>query len=159
MMPPATLALGVGLFAGYRTRERAGQRRTGHISPKGADMARPFGAKACGEPRGAGVSPASYQFSRENEAEEIASVSCRLRSWVASFGPLRLIRPGLRKCERGMLPLFGSGAALQKNHEVQSDPISPTPFPLCRIHQSLRVTPAMEAGIADRVWTVGEMLS
>jgi IS1 family transposase len=28
-----------------------------------------------------------------------------------------------------------------------------------RIHQTLRFTPAMEAGIADRVWTVGELLA
>ena len=29
----------------------------------------------------------------------------------------------------------------------------------CRIHGSLRVTPAMEAGIADRVWTLTELIS
>jgi len=29
----------------------------------------------------------------------------------------------------------------------------------CRIHQTLRVTPAMEAGISDHVWTIGELLS
>jgi hypothetical protein len=28
----------------------------------------------------------------------------------------------------------------------------------CRIHRSLRVTPAMEAGIADHVWTIKELL-
>jgi hypothetical protein len=28
----------------------------------------------------------------------------------------------------------------------------------CRIHQSLRVTPAMEAGIEDRVWTLDEVI-
>jgi len=28
-----------------------------------------------------------------------------------------------------------------------------------RIHQSLRVTPAMEAGIADHVWTLEEIVS
>jgi IS1 family transposase len=28
----------------------------------------------------------------------------------------------------------------------------------CRVHQSLRVTPAMEAGITDHVWTISEML-
>jgi hypothetical protein len=27
------------------------------------------------------------------------------------------------------------------------------------VHKSLRVTPAMEAGIADHVWTIEEMLS
>jgi hypothetical protein len=28
-----------------------------------------------------------------------------------------------------------------------------------RIHQTLRVTPAMEAGIADHVWTLEEIVS
>jgi IS1 family transposase len=32
-------------------------------------------------------------------------------------------------------------------------------YNFCRIHKTLRVTPAMEAGIADHVWTIGEMLS
>jgi IS1 family transposase len=32
-------------------------------------------------------------------------------------------------------------------------------YNFCRVHQSLRVTPAMEAGIADHVWNIGEMLS
>src|ERR1051326_3333985 len=31
-------------------------------------------------------------------------------------------------------------------------------YNFCRIHQSLRVTPAMEAGIANRVWTLAELL-
>jgi IS1 family transposase len=29
----------------------------------------------------------------------------------------------------------------------------------CRVHQSLRVTPAMEAAIADHIWTVEELLT
>jgi transposase InsO family protein len=28
-----------------------------------------------------------------------------------------------------------------------------------RVHRTLRVTPAMEAGITDRVWTIGELLT
>jgi hypothetical protein len=28
----------------------------------------------------------------------------------------------------------------------------------CRAHKTLRVTPAMEAGIADHVWTIAELL-
>jgi hypothetical protein len=31
-------------------------------------------------------------------------------------------------------------------------------YNFCRVHQTLRVTPAMEAGIADHVWTVSELL-
>jgi hypothetical protein len=32
-------------------------------------------------------------------------------------------------------------------------------YNFCRIHRTLRVTPAMEAGITDRVWTIGELLA
>jgi hypothetical protein len=31
-------------------------------------------------------------------------------------------------------------------------------YNFCRIHQTLRVTPAMEAGIADYIWTIEEMI-
>jgi hypothetical protein len=31
-------------------------------------------------------------------------------------------------------------------------------YNFCRVHQTLRVTPAMEAGLTDHVWTVGELL-
>ena len=31
-------------------------------------------------------------------------------------------------------------------------------YNFCRVHKSLRVTPAMAAGIADHVWTVRELL-
>jgi hypothetical protein len=32
-------------------------------------------------------------------------------------------------------------------------------FNFCRVHQTLRVTPAMEAGLSDHVWSIGELLS
>ncbi|HVH69611.1 MAG TPA: IS1 family transposase [Candidatus Dormibacteraeota bacterium] len=31
-------------------------------------------------------------------------------------------------------------------------------YNLCRIHTSLRVTPAMEAGITDHIWSIGELI-
>lgn len=31
-------------------------------------------------------------------------------------------------------------------------------YNFCRIHQTLRVTPAMEAGVADHVWNIEEMV-
>jgi len=31
-------------------------------------------------------------------------------------------------------------------------------YNFCRVHQTLRVTPAMEAGIADHVWTLDELV-
>jgi IS1 family transposase len=32
-------------------------------------------------------------------------------------------------------------------------------YNFCRVHQSLRVTPAMEAGLTDHVWTIDELLA
>lgn len=32
-------------------------------------------------------------------------------------------------------------------------------YNFCRVHRSLRVTPAMEAGITDRVWGLEELLA
>ena len=32
-------------------------------------------------------------------------------------------------------------------------------YNFCRVHQTLRVTPAMEAGIANHVWTIEELLN
>jgi hypothetical protein len=32
-------------------------------------------------------------------------------------------------------------------------------YNFCRIHQTLRVTPAMEAGVSDHVWTIDEIVA
>jgi hypothetical protein len=32
-------------------------------------------------------------------------------------------------------------------------------YNFCRIHQSLRVTPAMEAGVSDHVWSLDEVIA
>lgn len=32
-------------------------------------------------------------------------------------------------------------------------------YNFCRVHSSLRVTPAMESGITDHVWSIGELLA
>jgi hypothetical protein len=32
-------------------------------------------------------------------------------------------------------------------------------YNLCRVYKTLRVTPAMEAGIAARVWEIGDLVT
>jgi hypothetical protein len=32
-------------------------------------------------------------------------------------------------------------------------------YNFCRIHQSLRVTPTMEAGVSDHVWSIDEVIA
>ena len=31
-------------------------------------------------------------------------------------------------------------------------------FNLCRVHESLRITPAMAIGITDHIWSIGELV-
>jgi hypothetical protein len=31
-------------------------------------------------------------------------------------------------------------------------------FNLCRVHETLRITPAMAIGITDHIWSVGELI-
>lgn len=31
-------------------------------------------------------------------------------------------------------------------------------YNLCRVHEALRVTPAMQLGVTDHVWTIGELV-
>lgn len=31
-------------------------------------------------------------------------------------------------------------------------------FNLCRVHESLRITPAMAMGITDHIWAIGELV-
>jgi len=32
-------------------------------------------------------------------------------------------------------------------------------YNFCRVHQTLRVTPAMESGFSDHIWTLQELVS
>ena len=44
-----------------------------------------------------------------------------------------------------------------ENHAAAIDPYV-AHYNFCRVHESLRSTPAMALGIADRVWTIGDLL-
>ena len=44
------------------------------------------------------------------------------------------------------------------SHHKAAMALNLTYYNLCRVHRSLRVTPAMEAGITDHVWSVEELL-
>jgi len=44
-----------------------------------------------------------------------------------------------------------------ENHEAMVN-LHFANYNLCRVHQTLRVTPAMEAGITDHVWKIDELV-
>lgn len=51
--------------------------------------------------------------------------------------------------------------AFSKKIESHAAAIAPhyMHYNFCRIHQTLRVTPAMEAGLTSHVWTLAELLT
>jgi IS1 family transposase len=64
------------------------------------------------------------------------------------------VRMGLRRYTR----LTNGHSKKVENHAAMTT-IFFTYYNWCRIHQSLRVTPAMEAGLTDHVWELDELIS
>jgi len=64
------------------------------------------------------------------------------------------IRMGMRRFTR-----LTNGFSKKIENHLYAIAIHFMHYNFCRIHTTLRVTPAMEAGIADHVWTIDEMLS
>ncbi len=63
------------------------------------------------------------------------------------------LRMGTRRCTR----LTNAFSKKWENHWAAMS-LWYTFYNFCRVHKSLRVTPAMAAGIADHIWTVRELL-
>jgi hypothetical protein len=53
---------------------------------------------------------------------------------------------------------LGNGFSKKLEHHAASVSLYVAHYNLCRVQESLRCTPAMALGIADRVWTVGDLL-
>ena len=63
------------------------------------------------------------------------------------------MRMGMRRYAR-LTNVFSKKVA---NHEAMTS-LHFVYYNMCRVHQTLRVTPAMKAGIADHVWTLEELV-
>jgi hypothetical protein len=83
----------------------------------------------------------------------------------------QLWEPGKRTiCQQGITGCRGFGkrghgiflklilAYNNSNVKEKDSPLWRAYYNLCRVHQALRVTPAVEAGLTDHVWTLGELL-
>jgi hypothetical protein len=64
------------------------------------------------------------------------------------------MRMGMRRFTR-----LTNGFSKKLDNHIASIAIHYMHYNFCRIHQTLRVTPAMEAGVADHVWTIPEVVS
>jgi hypothetical protein len=64
------------------------------------------------------------------------------------------LRMGIRRMTR----LTNGFSKKLENHRAAVS-LSLAYYNFCRIHQTLRVTPAMEAGITDHLWSIAELMS
>ena len=64
------------------------------------------------------------------------------------------MRMGVRRYTR----LTNAFSKKVENHEAATA-LHFMHYNFCRVHQTLRVTPAMEAGIASHVWSLAELVS
>jgi IS1 family transposase len=51
-----------------------------------------------------------------------------------------------------------NGFSKKLDHHAAAVSLYVTHYNLCRVHEALRTTPAVALGIADRVWTIGDLL-
>lgn len=63
----------------------------------------------------------------------------------------------IRMTNRRMTRLTNAFSKKLENHKAMMA-LTFANYNLCRVHRTLRVTPAMEAGVADHVWTVAELV-
>lgn len=63
----------------------------------------------------------------------------------------------IRMSNRRMTRLTNAFSKKRENHEAAMA-LHFAHYNLCRVHRSLRVTPAMAAGVCDHVWSVDELL-
>ena len=64
------------------------------------------------------------------------------------------MRMGMRRFTR----LTNAFSKKLENH-IASIAIHYMHYNFCRVHQTLRVTPAMEAGVSDHVWSISEVIA
>ena len=108
-----------------------------------------------------------YGNDRENEARYSPAECIGCREVVVSGNPdpkhistsfIERQNLTMRMQMRRFTRLTNAFSKKLENH-IASIAIHYMHYNFCRVHQTLRVTPAMEAGIADHVWTIAEMLS
>jgi len=113
-----------------------------------------FGGQVSNDPRG--------EETRYSPAECIGCRSVAIKGnpkmehISTSFGECQnlTMRMGMRRFTR-----LTNGFSKKFENHIHAVAIHYMHYNFCRIHQTLRVTPAMEVGIADHVWSLEEVVS
>jgi hypothetical protein len=94
-----------------------------------------------------------------NDRNSYSIASTLNATYVTCYFVKRLLspaKPTRPKPRSSRLP--GSGFSKKLENLKHAVALHFAHYNFCRVHHSLRVTPAMEAGITDHVWTLNELL-
>ena len=53
---------------------------------------------------------------------------------------------------------FQTGSARKLENHGAAVALYAAHYNLCRVHETLRVTPAMQLGVTDHIWSIGELV-
>lgn len=88
----------------------------------------------------------------------------RVSSWVVSGAPHRPSTSyverqnlNLRMAQRRFTRLTNGFSKKLANHRAAVS-LYVVHYNLCRVHEALRITPAMALGVTDHIWTIGELV-
>jgi hypothetical protein len=85
----------------------------------------------------------------------------RLHSWGRACLPLSgeaYRRPALRVLAAFCFTRLTNGFSKKLDNHVAAVALYVAHYNLCRVHEALRTTPAKALGVAERAWTIGQLV-
>jgi hypothetical protein len=100
------------------------------------------------------------EAARRYSPAEVVSVSREVESGVPSYISTSYVERQnltLRMTQKRFARLT-NGFSKKLDHHAAAVSLYVSHYNLCRVHEALRTTPAVALGVADRVWTIGDLL-
>jgi len=97
---------------------------------------------------------------RRYSPAEVVSVGREVESGVPSYistSDVERQNLTLRMTQKRFARLT-NGFSKKLDHHAAAVSLYVTHYNLCRVHEALRTTPGVSIGVADRVWTIGDLL-
>lgn len=97
---------------------------------------------------------------RRYSPAEVVAVSREVESGTPSYISTSYVERQnltLRMTQKRFARLTNGFSKKLTNHAVAVS-LYVTHYNLCRVHEALRTTPGVALGVADRVWTIGDLL-
>jgi hypothetical protein len=109
-------------------------------------------------PRGAGLLPNPSRPKRAGNALSLTQTQRRHAIHVATHHRRPRVSPAHPRLDGAGLPHLTNAHSKKVENHQHAHAIYFMYYNFCRIHQTLRVTPAMAAGVTDHAWSFAEIV-